>query len=682
MAKTAQPLTNKILPKDYSETVDAFCAADSGRGPINVNSTTTVRSSYSDNDYYYRRQGERNPRTPHEIMFESNKAYKDMGLVKQTVDLMSEFACSSIKIQHVNQANEKFYQSWWERVDGVGFSERFLNILYRLGNVPVYRSEVKVSRDRTPRLPKEAIKSGLKANQIPIGYEILNPIMLHVANPSEAMVSGHVKYRMIYDTDMLTSLMQNMRDMNAGHQSITNQLINKKHIDIDSDNLAMFFYKKDDWELWAYPVVYPVLSDIKDYLKMKLADRSALDGAISQVRLWRLGSLEHQIIPNKQMINKLRDILGQNLGGGVIDIVWDETLDFKESNTNVHHFLGNVKYEPILNAIYEGLGIPPALRSGASSMTTNFVSLQTFIRRLEYGRSVLLDFWNAEIKRVQLAMGFQKPAVITFDQMYLGDESAEKRLLIELADRNIISHDTLLEKFGVNSETEKVRVFDNEQERKNGTIPTKASPYHDPQTDHEIKKLLVQQGTVTPSEVGVVLEERKPGEELIVETIKRFTPEKQYKPTGSPSNGRPAGSKDKAGRKKRVQKVMTGGSVSDFLWASSAYNDISKILLPVFLEKLNKGDIRAFTQAEREIFEQAKFAAFANTAPYSDINLDNVYKSLTLSDGKTDGFTKHVEQLELSFSAKHHRQPSYEEKKDIYAFAYLNVHMENNDVTV
>ena len=37
---------------------------------------------------------------------------------------------------------------------------------------------------------------------------------------------------------------------------------------------------------------------------MRLADLSALDGAISNIRLWTLGNLEHKILPNKNAINK------------------------------------------------------------------------------------------------------------------------------------------------------------------------------------------------------------------------------------------------------------------------------------------------------------------------------------------------------------------------------------------
>ena len=86
--------------------------------------------------------------------------------------------------------------------------------------------------------------------------------------------------------------------------------------------------------------------------KMKLADMSALDGAISSIRLWRLGDFEHKVLPTKAAIDKLRNILASNVGGGTMDMVWGPELDFKESNTQIYKFLGTEKYQPELNSIF------------------------------------------------------------------------------------------------------------------------------------------------------------------------------------------------------------------------------------------------------------------------------------------------------------------------------------------
>src|SRR5690606_29917165 len=161
-------------------------------------------------------------------------------------------------------------------------------------------------------------------------------------------------------------LIQNMME---GMPSDLKTIINngQQYLILDEDRLRVFNYKKDDWQLWGKSIIYSILDDLSVLEKMRLADMSALDGAISNVRLWNLGRLtdnpQTTIIPTKSMIEKVRDILSNNVGGGTMDLVWGPELAFTESNTQVHKFLGKEKYEPTLDSIYNGLGIPSALRS-------------------------------------------------------------------------------------------------------------------------------------------------------------------------------------------------------------------------------------------------------------------------------------------------------------------------------
>ena len=151
-------------------------------------------------------------------------------------------------------------------------------------------------------------------------------------------------------------------------------------VPLDPEKVSVHYYKKDDWLVWANPMIYSILDDIIMLEKMKLADVAALDGAISNVRLWSLGDIDNKILPTKNAINKLRNILASNVGGGTMDLVWGPELSFTESSTQVYRFLGKEKYEPVLTNIYAGLGIPPTLTGIASNgggLTNNFISLKT-----------------------------------------------------------------------------------------------------------------------------------------------------------------------------------------------------------------------------------------------------------------------------------------------------------------
>ena len=266
-------------------------------------------------------------------------------------------------------------------------------------------------------------------------------------------------------------------------QNIKQSLLRgERDIPLDPERLSIFYYKKDDWRQWANPMIYAILDDIVMLEKMRLADMSALDGAISNIRLWTLGSLDHKVLPNKAAINKLRDILASNVGGGTMELVWGPELSFQESNSEVYKFLGSEKYTSVLNSIYAGLGVPPTLTGMANNgggFTNNFISLKTLVERLQYGRDQLITFWEKELEIVRQAMGFRYKAHIHFDQMTLADEAAEKNLLIQLADRDIISHETLLERFKEIPQIENIRIK-RELSKRETVGPDKAGPFHPP----------------------------------------------------------------------------------------------------------------------------------------------------------------------------------------------------------
>jgi hypothetical protein len=112
---------------------------------------------------------------------------------------------------------------------------------------------------------------------------------------------------------------------------------------------------------------------------MHLADMSALDGAISNIRLWKVGYIDstnvlNSIIPTKAMLNKVREIVQNNLSGGVLDLFWGPDLDFKESNSQVHRFLGPEKYKHVMALIYDGMGVPPSLTAGSGGGSDGFTN--------------------------------------------------------------------------------------------------------------------------------------------------------------------------------------------------------------------------------------------------------------------------------------------------------------------
>lgn len=694
-----------IVPQDVSDSYGAIytskgSAYNIGRTFLNTDTNISVKSEYTRSDYDYYRRYENSARTNYENIQLSLRAYDKVGIVRNVIDLMSDFVCKGIKLVHPVASQERFFNEWFEYVDGYGVSERFTNYLYRIANVPVNitygKVPVKVERKwMSVNAGKEIeIKDErVEKRRIPLKYTFINPLSLEVIAPELAVFTG----KPLYGLRITGSVLGEMERMRQAYMNLSDDEIGyipgyivdaikggKTLIPLDAENIKMYFYRKDDWKVWADSMIVPIMDDLIMLDKMKLADVSALDGAISTVRLWNLGHIgatpKESIIPTKELVNKVRNILQNNVGGGTLDLVWGPDIKFTETNTEVHRFLGKAKYEPVLAAIYEGLGVPFVSDSAGKGMTNNFIQMQTFIERLQYGRKVLTGFWNEEIKKVQKAMGYSKPALVDYDQVNLGDDSVYKTLLIQLLDRDAISVDSVLEDFGLFSKIEKVKIAKEHAARKASKAPPKASPFHNPQTEDDMKKIILQNGGVAPSEMDIGLSPRKDGEKSSLELQHEKQMEladknnqakiTQQKYAAKKPNGRPANKKDSTKRKQKSVPLKTKGFMNAFLWGCKAQDQISDKVTPILLSSLyNKPNVRSLTSEEFDRLEASKLLIFSHIEPFTDINDDSIKAIVETYNFIQPDVEYCTKGLLLSFQEKNERAATIEEIRQIQASA-------------
>lgn len=639
------PTSRSQAMSQFSDNVGEYCGLSKAQGSTYRNFTDiepnrSVKPGFSHLDYYAFRPNEAVPSQQRKAIKMCMDAYDKVGIIRNIIDLMGDFGSQGIQIVHQNKSVERFYQQWFKSVNGKERSERFLNNLYKTGNVILYRSYAKA----TPQIEKymKSLASDIKVEipnmtnrEIPWRYNFFNPLNVEHKDGALSLFLGKSSYLVNLGTffdrfvdgdiqsDVVNTLPDNMK------QALNN---GQRKVPLDTNRLSVFHYKKDDWQLWANPMIYAILDDIIMLEKMRLADLSALDGAISNIRLWTLGSLEHKILPNKPAINKLRDILASNVGGGTMELVWGPELTFKESNSEVYKFLGSEKYTAVLNSIYAGLGVPPTLTGMATNgggFTNNFISLKTLVERLQYGRDLLIKFWEKEIELVRRSMGFRNKAYIQFDQMSLSDESAEKNLLIQLADRDIISHETLLSRFKEIPQVEKIRLQREVEERSDDKNPNKAGPYHSPQHKENLEKIALQTNQILPQDVGI--KTSIPKNLLVPQPIAQpiSSPNNVDKAPSSP-NGRPQFSKDSQKRKQRIAKPRSTPSVAELIvWAETSWDNISNILNNAYLNCKNKKNLRQLTKAEFEDLETLKVDVLTNLDVLENFDTQRIQEILS-----------------------------------------------------
>lgn len=645
--------------------------------------------------YDYFRPDEAVPTEIKQIIRRADDIYQRVGLVKNVIDLMADFAVQGIKPVHKNKRIERFYRKWFKKVKGKERSERFLNNIYRVANVVINRQTAKISLKTADEFFKvnatadtteqDDDTTSVDKREIPWRYTFIDPVYVNVSAGPLASFVGQKRYELLIPASLRRIISSPKTDnekviISSLPKQILEAAQTKKPYPLDPQKTLVFHYKKDDWQSWAYPMIYSIMDDITVIEKLKLADMAALDGAISNIRIFKLGNLEHKIAPTKAAASKLSNILQNNVGGGTLDLVWGPDIEMLESSTNVHQFLGENKYIPHMNSVYAGLGIPPTLTGtfGAAGTTNNFISLKTLTQRLQYGRDVLVSFWEKEFELVQKAMGFKYSARLEFDRMDLSNEDAEKALLIQLADRNIISDELLQTRFGFDPEMEKVRLNRESRDRDNNRMVPKSGPWHDPMFEEGMKKVALQIGLATPSQVGIELEKKKAGEKTVLEMKTSSFPGGSVKDSpeslkGQPQQGRPKNSKDQNKRKTKEFAPQTGAKLQ--LWADSAQDNIAEIMNPVLLDFYSKKNMRSLSNSQYDEAEATKTKIFLSAQPFSNINDDYVSASLqVVQSNNIDQLYNHYINFLNSVKSEFARDLTVQELKGVKSYFYSMVY--------
>lgn len=663
----------------YVDGASAFKSCASGVSNT-FGANASIRSEYGKADYSCARPSERVPTGFLESLVFCNESYYNIAIVRNVMDLMADFCIKGIDWSHPNRNVQSFYREWFSTVDGKGVSERFCNYLFRLGNVAIVNEKSKIPdsvASEWKRTRGSEFKDLKTRNlEIPSSYSFIDVTALREeVDPNNFGISNR-KFRVSTSGGLISTFTNyNMTFRSQGGSSFSGRLFQslpqylKDRVLENSGNLILtegedvriFHYRKDDWDTWARPIILAIAEPLIMLKKMHLADMSALDGVISNVRLWRLGYIDqtnvlNSIIPSKDMLEKFAGILRANIAGGVLDVVWGPDLDFKESASNSHQFLFPEKYTQLMSEIYDGLGVNPSLAGGSSSggsgMTNNAISMKVLVERLSYVRNKLIDFWNRESRLIQKAMGFSSAAKIQFDDAIFSDEIAYKKLLMDLYDRDVISLEGLREEYNLVDEIEEKRIIREGKRRDKGRIQPKSSPFHDPMVKPKLQSDLIKNGNLDGEHLGVDVKK---------EDVFSKNP-----------GGRPTGAKDtnvRQPKKVSPKKVFANSFMEMQTWAKEGLDKVSSIIGDVYLEEKSKVNFRQLNNEEVAEFENLKLSILMNIDPFSEIDNKSVSESLNQCKSCAVEFSIRDELL-IELSNKIKRPITMDDKRIASAAAY------------
>ena len=611
----AESVAEHILPE--------ICHTSQGIANRAIASDVNLRTGHNRHDYYADRPHDKLPSEHADIILACQAVYRKVGMVRNVIDMMTDFAAEGLELQHPTKTQERFFREWANRVNLTGRAHDFMKLLMRDANVIVRRKNAFITKPAVREMTKggvsaidtifepsvsdppekiKTIKKLANKREIPWSYTFLSPVVIEKIGGEVGRFFGADALGMRIPKKLANAI---KRPKTGAEKAFVTKLppevvaAAKKSsalVELDMDKIYVDYYKKDDWEDWGTPFLYGVLEDIMFKEKMRLADMAALDGVINVVRLWKLGKSDQQILPTAAAVDKLIGILQHNVGGGVMDLVWDDMIDLQIEYPPTDKILGVEKYQGVNADIVRGLGIPDSLVGGADLGTRNaqsaFVQLKTLAERLEYVRERTVRWMKTELQLVADAMGFKKIPAINFGNMSLRDEAAEKQLMIQLLDRGIISSEKATEVFGVNYMIELERMKSEQKIREESPgVLEKSNPYNRPfsvlekQNDLAIELVKVKQMRDLKGNDKGGKDDNGGGDNPKGD---------QPKDDGDNPTGRPPSTKDTAPRDQRTPKSLSVISVI----ADNFMDQIDRLIDTPYLKQCQAKNMRSLTEAQ------------------------------------------------------------------------------------
>ena len=398
---------------------------------------------------------------------ECRAAYNNIGIIGNVIDIMTDFALEGFQITHEIESVERLFTRWAEKVDLYSIVEEVLRGIFRDGNVPILTHNAKIGSDEISTLRKVASKncsslfadSSEGSGKIPYKFTVLDVTSL---TSSKADLFGRKQYTYQFSKEMVDiAIRATDEESKALVTSLKDGLVDSQwstfkktgQYPLPAEKLALLYYKKDSFSPWANPMMWRIIDDLKFKCTLRNMDISIAESVTNSITIFKLGNVKEGIIPSAIRLQKFASLLRNPSKSK--QIVWDDLVSIESNEPDTGKILGDLKYQQVNADILAGLGISEVLIGGAGGNYSNsFLSCRTLLERLETGRAKVLKWVREQLKAVAKGIGASKVPFVKFAHMSLRDEASEKKMLLELVDRNVISYKTLLERFGENMDVE------------------------------------------------------------------------------------------------------------------------------------------------------------------------------------------------------------------------------------
>lgn len=369
------------------------------------------------------------------------KAYWNVSIFKNTIDLMTEFACSPIYFAGGNKESRDFFNNWAKKINLWRLVDMFFREYFRSGNVFIYKLFGTFDRAQMKKLQDMKIAEG--AQKIPLRYLILNPADIEIIAASNFTSPIYIKVLNSFEIKSLLS-----DNASAEDQQIRDSIPELKQlkenskkglltvsIPLSPDRLCFVFYKKQDYEPMSIPMGYAVLEDINWKIEMKKIDM-AISRTIQQAVLLVTAGDKDVGAPTKEHMKYLRTIFENESVGRVL--ISDYTTDVKFVIPNIGEILDPQKYEVVDRDIRFGLN---NILFGEDKFSNASTKMDAFFKRLIHAREEFMNnFLRPEIENIGRAMNFKSIPAPRWEEENFKDNSAVlSRVYVRMLELGAIS---------------------------------------------------------------------------------------------------------------------------------------------------------------------------------------------------------------------------------------------------
>jgi hypothetical protein len=374
------------------------------------------------------------------------KAYYNVAIFRNTIDLMTEFSDSPIYLTGGSQKSREFFEAYFKKINLASFQDQFFREYYRSGNVFTYRFDTTLSPEQLLRVTQTF---GSKLKSIAQDGEVKLPARYTIINPADVYVGGTVNYAFNTYYKLLSDYeLERLRDPKTDEdkevyeslpQQTKDQIKSKNNsyilLPIDPKRLAAVFYKKQDYEPLSIPMGFPVLDDINWKLEMKKMDMAVTRTMQQAVLLVTMGTDPEKGGVNQKNLQAMQQLFENQSVGKVL--IADYTTKAEFVIPDIGNLIGPQKYEVVDRDIQIGLN---NILIGSEKFANTSIKVQVFVQRLKQAREVFInEFLIPEIRRMSKDIGFKNFPTPTFQDIDIKDDVQYSRIYNRLVELGVLT---------------------------------------------------------------------------------------------------------------------------------------------------------------------------------------------------------------------------------------------------